>query len=164
MIKRFLASLNCSQSDWWRMCCMWFYIEPFLVLYRTLFKKVLHRTMNTQRILCMIKRFFVSWKGSSDWWKMCMYAYVYIYWHLYTGAGTDPMCKKYMVTLLEMDRSAFCEVNTDNRLPLYHQGKTSSVATNRRQIGAVVYLQGQTLHALNHIQLYFHTQEVKLLN
>ena len=63
-----------------------------MVLYRTLFKKVvlqrtiystfsinlknnflkmaLYRTINTQSSLCMIKVFVVPWKRSSDWWSL----------------------------------------------------------------------------------------------
>ena len=34
-------------------------------------KMVLYRTVNTQITLCIIKWFFVLWKCSSDWWRMC---------------------------------------------------------------------------------------------
>ena len=53
-------------------------------------KMVLYRTINTQRIICMLKKFFAWWTGSFDLWKMCcIWFYVARFWK---GFYIAPVC------------------------------------------------------------------------
>ena len=42
---------------------------------------VLHRTISSNRTICMLAWFSAWWNGSSDWWRMCVFFLLIQAWH-----------------------------------------------------------------------------------